>query len=273
MIQRSEWFNEGCHYYERNKKCLRDQDKDRKVNIGFLSVISRSDRNLGQEIRDLNLKLKRFSEGNNLLFVDNVNVEESCLNNSKLYLNHKGTNVLCQHIKNSIYHYWSSTKSRKIAITNLSFSKDIDQILFELKSNNPSNLNFYYLNTNSVRNKFENFKEIINGNVDVFTIGETKLDGSFPTSRFGPEGYYSSFCLDIAKPNGGLLVYIKSSIPSRQLSDGRICNSIQAKRRKMRQEKWLMISIYDLPSKDSGLLISFILSMIITLLWGILAWN
>ena len=98
-------------------------------------------------------------------------------------------------------------------------------------------MNFYYLNTNSVRNKFENFKEIINGNVDVFTIGETKLDGFLPTSRFRPEGYYSSFCLDIAKPNGGLLVYIKSSIPSRQLSDGRICNSIQAKRRKMRQEK------------------------------------
>ena len=83
-------------------KCVRDLDKDKKVNIGFLSVISRSDRNLGQEIRDLNLKLKRYCEGNNL-FVDNVNIEESCLNNSKLYLNHKGTNILCQNIKNYIY--------------------------------------------------------------------------------------------------------------------------------------------------------------------------
>ena len=45
-------------------KCVRDLDKDKKVNIGFLSVISRSDRNLGQEIRDLNLKLKRYCEGN-----------------------------------------------------------------------------------------------------------------------------------------------------------------------------------------------------------------
>ena len=64
-------------------KCVRDLDKDKKVNIGFLSVISRSDRNLGQEIRDLNLKLKRYCEGNNFLFVDNANIEESCLNNSK----------------------------------------------------------------------------------------------------------------------------------------------------------------------------------------------
>ena len=56
-------------------KCVRDLDKDKKVNIGFSSVISKSDRNLDQEIRDLNLKLKRYREGNNFLFVDNVNVQ------------------------------------------------------------------------------------------------------------------------------------------------------------------------------------------------------
>ena len=107
-------------------------------------------------------------------------------------------------------------------------SKDIDQILFDLKPNNPSNLNFAYLNINSVRNKFENFKKIINGNVNIFTITETKLDGSFPTSQFKLEGYYSRFCLDITKQSGGLLVYIKSLIPSRQLSYGSICNFIHA---------------------------------------------
>ena len=80
-------------------KCVRDLDKDKKVNIGFSSVISRSDRNLGQEIRDLNLKLKCYCEGNNFLFVDNVNIEESCLNNSKPHLNHKGTNILSKHQK------------------------------------------------------------------------------------------------------------------------------------------------------------------------------
>ena len=135
--------------------------------------------------------------------------------------------------------------------------KDIDQILFDLKSNNPSNLNFAYLNVNSVRNKFENFKEIINGNVDIFTIAETKLDGSFPTSQFELEGYYSPFRLDITKQSGGLLVYIKSSIPSRQLSYGSICNSIQAIpfEINLRQEKWLVISIYRPPPQDSGFFI------------------
>ena len=86
-------------------KYVRDLDKDKKVNIGFLSVISRPDRNLDQEIKNLNLKLKRYCEGNNFLLVDNFNIEESCLNISKLQLNHKRTNMLCQNIKNSMYHY------------------------------------------------------------------------------------------------------------------------------------------------------------------------
>ena len=119
---------------------------------------------------------------------------------------------MSDNIKNSIYHYYSSTNNSKIDITNLSLSKDIDQILFDVKFDNPSNLNFTYLNINSVRNKFENFKEIVNGNVDIFTIAETKLDGSFPTSQFELEGYYSPFRLDITKQSGGFLVYMKSSI-------------------------------------------------------------
>ena len=49
-------------------------------------------------------------------------------------------------------------------------------------------------------------------------------------------------------------MHIKSSIPSRQLSYGSICNSIQAIpfEINLRQEKWLVTSIYRPPSQDSG---------------------
>ena len=49
----------------------------------------------------------------------------------------------------------------------------------------------------------------------------------------------------MTKQSRGLLVYIKSSIPSRQLSYGIICDSIQAIpfEINLRQEKWLVISI------------------------------
>ena len=70
----------------------------------------------------------------------------------------------------------------------------------------------------------DNLIEIINGNVDIFTIAETRLDGSFPTAQFEVKGYYSPFRLDITNKSGGLLVYIKSSIPSRKLSCDDICS-------------------------------------------------
>ena len=81
-----------------------------------------------------------------------------------------------------------------------------------------------------------------------------KRDGSFPTSQFELEGYYSPFRLDITKQSGGLLVYNKSSIPSKQLSYGSICNSIPAIpfEINLRQEKWLVISISRSLSQDNG---------------------
>ena len=216
-------------------------------------------------LKNLNLKLKRYCDGNNFLFIDNDNINESCLNNSKLHLNQKGTNVLCENIKKSLYNYWSSqTHRRKIDITNLNLTEDIDQILFDLRCKNPSNLNFAYLNINSIRNKFENLISIINGNVDVFMIAETKLDGSFPPSQFEIRGYYSPFRLDITKKSGGLLVYIKSSIPSRKRSCDGIHNSIQAIpfEINLRKEKWLVISIYRPPSQDSVFFLNSLTKMI-----------
>ena len=124
--------------------------------------------------------------------------------------------------------------------------------MFDLRCKNPSNLNFAYLNINSVRNKFENLIEIINGNVDIFTIAETKLDGSFPTAQSEVKRYYSPFRLNVINKSGGLLVYIKSSIPSRKLSCDDICNSIQAIpfEINLRKGKSLVISIYHPPSQD-----------------------
>ena len=136
-------------------KCVKELDKEEEVKIGFSSVINRSDRNLEKEIVDFNLKLKRYCEGNQFLFIDNDNIDKSCLHNSKLHLNQKGTNILCQNIKKSLYDYRSSlTHSQKIDIARPSLSKDLDQILFDFRCKNPSKLNFAYLNISSVRNKF-----------------------------------------------------------------------------------------------------------------------
>ena len=67
-----------------------------------------------------------------------------------------------------------------------------------------------------MRNKFTDLQTIINGNVDIVSVAKTKLDASFPSAQFTLEGYHIPYHLDINKSNG-ILVYVKSSIPSRCL--------------------------------------------------------
>ena len=96
-------------------------------------------------------------------------------------------------------------------------TNEIDEILKTLCNSNPSNLKFCYLNVNSIRNKFSDLQKIVNGNVDIVSIAETKLDGSFPSAQFFWEGYKAPYRLDVNSRSGGLLLYVKSSIPSRLL--------------------------------------------------------
>ena len=137
-------------------------------------------------------------------------------------------------------------------------------MLSDLRSNNPSNLNFFYLNINSVRNKFTDYQEIINENVDVISIAATKIDASFPSAQFVFEGYNSPYRLDVSNRSRGILVYVKSSILSRRLSCENLCDSIQAVpfEINLRKEKWLVISIYRPPSHNSEYFLNNLTKMI-----------
>ena len=99
--------------------------------------------------------------------------------------------------------------------------------LRDLKNTYPENLIFSYLNINSVCNKFKSLEVFLNGSVDVLTIAETKLDSSFPSLQFLMEGYKRPFRLDITDKSGGLLVYIRSDIPARQLHVFEISQNFQ----------------------------------------------
>ena len=95
---------------------------------------------------------------------------------------------------------------------------DISQILKGLRLSNPKNVILSYLNVNSIRNKFENLREIIKQNVDVLAVAETKIEASFPSAQYFFEEYHSPYRLDISRKSGGLLVHVKATIPSRPLS-------------------------------------------------------
>ena len=138
-------------------------------------------------------------------------------------------------------------------ITNrqLSASTSLSKELKELRIENPLNLIFSYLNINSTRNKFSNLQQVICDSVDILTIAETKIDSSFPTAQFRLANYHTPYRSGISN-SGGILVYIRSNIPTRQLNCGDLCKSVQAVpfEINLRKEKWLMISIYRPPSQN-----------------------
>ena len=73
----------------------------KKIRSVFPGVIYRKDKDLDDERNEENIKLKKYYEGKGFVFIEDDNINESGLNNSKLHLNKKGTNILTQNIKRS----------------------------------------------------------------------------------------------------------------------------------------------------------------------------
>ena len=72
------------------------------------------------------------------------------------------------------------------------------------------------LNINSIRNKFDSLVDIVNNNIDILMISETKLDLSFPNDQFHIYGFselYRKFNRN--DTGGGILSYIREYIPSK----------------------------------------------------------
>ena len=59
-------------------------------------------------------------------------------------------------------------------------------------------------------------------------ITETKIDASFTMVQFLLDDYHEPFRLDINSESGGILVYIKSFVPSQKLKCDVLLNSFQA---------------------------------------------
>ena len=65
-------------------KVVREIEESEEIKIGFSSVIFRKDKDLEDEQNKVNIKLKKYCEGKGFVFLENANIDESCLNNSKL---------------------------------------------------------------------------------------------------------------------------------------------------------------------------------------------
>ena len=106
------------------------------------------------------------------------------------------------------------------------------------------------LNVNSITNKFDQLKLIIGKNVDVLVLTETKIDDSFPTSQFLIDGFSTPYRMDRNRYGGGILIYVREDIPSKELKRHDFPSDIEGIfiELNLKKVKWLLLGTYHPPS-------------------------
>ena len=124
-------------------------------------------------------------------------------------LKHKGINTSLDTpiLELSVFH-------RFVTVNDI---KDAKKGHKDIKIQSPDKLILGHLNINSVRNKFEALTYIIDNNIDLLLISETKLNDSFPTTQFQMKGFSVPYRYDRNGKGGGLLLYIREDIQSKLL--------------------------------------------------------
>ena len=96
------------------KKLVKEiEENDGSTDIVISGLIKRFDRNAIDDIERINEKLKRWCIGKGLTFIDNNNINESCLNRGKLHLNRRGSSYLANNLKIFIESLWKSKSQLK----------------------------------------------------------------------------------------------------------------------------------------------------------------
>ena len=84
------------------KKLVKEIEENNHENIPQVvisSIIKRYDQDYNEEIQSINDKLQRFGPSKGLSFIDNNNIDKSCLNKGKLHLNRRGSSYLANTFK------------------------------------------------------------------------------------------------------------------------------------------------------------------------------
>ena len=104
------------------------------------------------------------------------------------------------------------------AISSVDESCDTPLLLRNLKLKNANRLILGHLNINSIVGKFDHFKVLIENNIDILVLRETKIDARFPNAQYRIDEFSAPFRLDRNRFGGGVLIYVSEDIPCKQLT-------------------------------------------------------
>ena len=118
---------------------------------------------------------------------------------------------------------------------------------------------FGNFNINSISSKFDQMKVLLQGNIDILVLTETKIDSYFSSNQLILEGYSKPFRLD-RKRNGGLLVYVREDIPCKELKLHSFNEDILGIfiEINLRKCKWLLFPNYHPPSQCDNYFFDFV---------------
>ena len=127
--------------------------------------------------------------------------------------------------------------------------------LKKIRIKNVNNVTIGTLNINSIATKFEQLREIVGKNLDILTIQETKLDSSFPVQQFILDGYSQPYRMDRNREGGGVLIYVREDIPSKELKKHNFTENIEGLfiEINLRKTKLLFFGGYRSDHPDYGL--------------------
>ena len=123
---------------------------------------------------------------------------------------------------------------------------DTPSILSKLKLKNINKLVIGHLNIISLPGKFDQLKVVIENNIDIPIATETKIDSSFSSSQFMIKGFSMPFRFDRNRSGGGVIIYDRDDISSKQLTKHKLPDNIEGVfiEVNLRKIKWLIFSRY-----------------------------
>ena len=138
--------------------------------------------------------------------------------------------------------------------------KDAKTLISEYRTKNKDKVVLATLNINSLRNKFTSLMELVSGNIDILVIEETKIDSTFPEAQFCIPGYKKPFRKDRNAHGGGIIVYVREDIPSRELNSFKIDEGVEGMfiEINLRKSKWLVLATYKPPDHSKEQYFDFI---------------
>ena len=87
---------------ERSIATIKETDVQNELQIPFSGFIYRYDQDLKEEIKGINRNLENLWKGKGIKFINNNDIDVSCLNRSKLHLNKSGTAQLVKKASQTI---------------------------------------------------------------------------------------------------------------------------------------------------------------------------